>query len=499
MAARAQGLGAIATAATAAFALFAVLQAREAVGVASAGVERQAEENRLSIAMDSIGAGKAAERVGGFTILRRHVETMLEEARNESPEEKRETLRLFDTSLDILENYVKTPVVSKGAVVAPVTLGDQRGWGWPSVPTDVRYAAAQLKLLLEHGDEVSRLSSGLMPETVRHVYQVLPEPASPHESRDEDAESGGDDPPPRVDLSNVQLQGQSWPRIDFSWLSSFYAPGIDLRAANLEDSIWGKPTGQGITTLSGAYLQCANASGADFRKMSASRIDFRGAALPGADFRKAELWFADFRDTDLSGADFRGADLSGARFGGANLMQTKLADAKSLAGITGLPRTEEAATVQKTPSRGTWNFKLPDRFYKVHTQTPGQAECMENESYWTTVEGGSVEDLSQRLDELELPASFVTVEDRYTRKCKAVCPALERWYEIEGSLRHATKTLASEFRGEATKLEPKGDDGVLTVRLDNYVYAIKFGRRADNGAAPDYVDINVSVSRVEET
>jgi uncharacterized protein YjbI with pentapeptide repeats len=394
--------------------------------------------------MDSIGADQVAERVGGFTLLRRHVETVLEGASDETPEEKREMLKLYDTSLDVLEIYLKNPVTPQRNADSSASSSPQRGWGWPDVPTDVRYAANQLGALLGYRGVVDPLA-------------------------------GEDNPPPSVDLSNVQLWDQKWPGVDFSWLTTLYAPGIDLRGANLEQTTWGKQS-----TLSRGYLQCASLSGARFKGAWVEETDFRGAGLPGADFRKAHLKKADFRDADLAGVDFAGADVTHAHFEGANLKGTKLSAANTK-GASGLPPDVDRL----------------DGSYMKQTRTPGLEECKADESYWASVEDGTHEDLSRQLEELEVPDSLVMVEERYTERCAAVCPALERWFEVKGSLSRATRSLFSKVRDKSEIIEPKGADGLLTMQRGDYLYSITFGSRADKAAVPAYVDVNISVSPLE--
>lgn len=440
-----QALSALVGVFVAGAALWAVFQARDAVEVAREGVERQAEENRLSTAMDSIGAEQVPERVGGFTILRRHVETMMERAADEPVEEQRETLRLVDTSLDIFEQYLKNPIASNGNARPTVTAETPRGWGWPDVPPDVVYAANELEQMLELGDAVE----GLAGEDPR------------------------DNPPPSVDLSNVQLWGQPWAGIDFRWLKALSAPGIDLRSANLETSKWGKEA-----TLSNSYLQCANLMNAGFAGTTAEGTDFRGANLTDANFRYADLLGADFRRANLKNVDFTGSDVEGANFKGANLNGTKLSLATNVQMAHGLP-------VASTRLDGT---------YKDWTQTPTPIKCKENDWYWETVQRGSRADLLRQLDKISIPNSLVMIEERYTKRCRAVCPAFERWYEVRGSVERATESLLAQLPADGTKLESRGDDRILTMKIDDYLYSMTFGSLAGNAVAPSFVDLDISVS-----
>jgi hypothetical protein len=243
--------------------------AKDAVEVAAAGIERQADEDRLSTAISSIGADQAAQRVGGFALLRRHVGAEVTAASRDdanSDDERLDAYRLYTVGLDVLENYLRSPGdVPIGPVGQPAGLG----YGRPIVPDDNRYAANELRALVNLRADVEALGLDATPVT----------------------------PGPSVDLSSVQLFGQSWRGIDFSWLAGHYFVGMDLRGANLSESVWGG------SDLSRAFLQCA-----DFTKAK-----LIGANLEGADLRGATLIDAKLTGAKLAGADLRAADLSGVK------------------------------------------------------------------------------------------------------------------------------------------------------------------------------------------
>jgi Pentapeptide repeats (8 copies) len=242
-------------------ALVAATAAKDAVEVTAEGIERQAMEDRLSTAIESIGGEQAAQRVGGFALLRRHVGAQVSAA--SSDEERLDAYRLYTVGLDVLENYLRNPADGPtGSDARPAGLG----YGKPVIPDDNRYAANELRALVNQREEVEALEIEATPRT----------------------------PGPSVDLSRVQLTGQSWKGIDFSWLAGHNFVHVDLRAANLQDSVWGR------SSLSQAYLQCADFTGANLIGTNLERADLRGATLIGANLMGA----------NLTGADLRGADLS---------------------------------------------------------------------------------------------------------------------------------------------------------------------------------------------
>jgi hypothetical protein len=238
-----------ALAATAA-AAYAALKAGEAVEIAAKGIEQQADAERLSTAISAIGGDRPAQRGAGFTLLRRHVQDRVDTS--DTPEEHLDAYNLYTSALDVLELYLRNqPEASTEGTQKPVVVG----FGRPRVPYDNKYAAKELQSLMNLKPEILELQAS---------FEVKP-------------------PAPTLDLSNVQLTGQSWPKIDFAWLGARFFPGIDLRGANLTDSIWGK------SFLEGAHLQCAELKGANLREARLVNADLRGANLEGADFTNAEL------------------------------------------------------------------------------------------------------------------------------------------------------------------------------------------------------------------
>lgn len=279
----------IATAVAAAAAATAAYFAGDAVNVAQNAIDRQTKEARFAAAVEAIGGEQSAERVAGFTMLRRNVEDRLDSARD--ADDHLDALNLYRATLDVFETYLKsspatngvtpspTVAVSSGPTIAANPAPVVRGHGRPSIPEDRSYAAVQLAGLLNADNQ----------ELV-------------HKFNRDRAVS--------IDLSNAELYGQSWSRVDFSWLSGKFFTSIDLRGADLDSSHWGS------ATLPSAFLQCANLAGARFNN-DGQGSPFKGANLHGARLAGANLRNADLRGADLVGADFTGAHIDGARLDGA--------------------------------------------------------------------------------------------------------------------------------------------------------------------------------------
>jgi hypothetical protein len=76
-------------------AIFAAVDAPRSIQVAADGVRRQADESRLTTSVDNLGADLPAQRVAGFTLLRRHALQRLESAAsNAAPTSLRTRRRL---------------------------------------------------------------------------------------------------------------------------------------------------------------------------------------------------------------------------------------------------------------------------------------------------------------------------------------------------------------------------------------------------------------------
>ncbi len=279
---------------TAAFtAGLAALRASDAIEVAKKGIQSQADENRLSTAIDSVGGDSSTQRVAGLTFLRRLAMQKLEIAAEDgaTESERRDAMRLYRATIDILANYLKTPT----APSATFGIGD------PLLPPDVAYAASDLRQWLTDKAKFLQLARGDRTEI------------------------------PTIGLENAWLFGVYWPRIDLAWLSARNLVGVDLRNATLDNSNWGK------TTFVEAHLGCtrfsgANLKGSDFTDSDSHsailtnsnlqgttlvRTNLRGANLTNANLRGANLTDADLRGANLTGANLRGADLTGALVTGA--------------------------------------------------------------------------------------------------------------------------------------------------------------------------------------
>jgi hypothetical protein len=297
-------------------ALWAARNASRSADVSEVGVRRQANENRLTTAVNSIGEDLPAQRVGGFALLRRHAIQRLEEASeaNVTDAERRDALRLYNGTIQVIVTYLQEPRPPSEAEVAsepPPPLRAECGGGEApeDLPTDATYAAQELRRLLE-GDE--------------EYLQVW-------------RRTGREEPLPVIDLANTNLYGLSWSGVDFAWLGSHFLVGVDLRDANLNGSHFQGST-ERPTTLSGALLGCARLVKADLSATPERRVwfsrwgsgfstervvtDYVGANLEGAHLEGALL-----EGANLEGANLRGAHLEGAHLDGAHVKCADFTDA----------------------------------------------------------------------------------------------------------------------------------------------------------------------------
>lgn len=280
-------ISAIATAAAVVVAAVTAAFAARAVSVAEMAIDNQTKEARFSTAVQALGADEPAERVAGAIMLRRNVEDRLRSARDEN--DRQDAFNLYVTTENIIENYLKAPVESPPSPTLPglpTVMAAGRNQSATSSEPDARsraahpasehtYVAGQLAKLL------AKKNGGMLPGLVNNQWVS-------------------------IDLANVKLAGQHWPRVDFSWLDGKYFYGIDLHKANLTNSSWGN------ATLTSASLQCANLAGAKFNLEKDGKLI--GAHLEKAKLRHANLQNADLRSTHLEGADLTGAYIHGTRF-----------------------------------------------------------------------------------------------------------------------------------------------------------------------------------------
>jgi len=271
---------------TAAFiAGLAALRASDAIDVAKKGIQSQAEENRLSTAVDAVGGDTSVERVAGLTFLRRLATEKLDIASKSdaTDSDRRDAMSFYRATVDILATYLKTPPAT------PATFGI----GDPQLPPDVAYATNDLRQWLDRRATFLKLSRG-----------------DPKER-------------PKIGLERAWLYGVYWRGIDFAWLGSRNLVGVDLRNATLDNSKWKK------SSFDDAHLGCASLLGSNLRRSEFTDGDAHSASLTGSNLqlttmvrtnlRGANLQNANLRNADLTDADLRGANLTGADLRGANL------------------------------------------------------------------------------------------------------------------------------------------------------------------------------------
>jgi len=209
-------------------AVFVAYQARSAVLVAEQSTQLQDAENQLSTAITALGGTTAAQRVAGVTLLERNVADQLTVATNS--QSRQNAYGLYTSAIIVLSNYLRSGM--------PTTTNTP----CPYVSADIRYAADELKTLLDMQQQVMGLKEGI----------------------------------PALDLSRTELCSQYWHGIRFNWLETAYLWKIDLRGANLANSHWGK------AYLADAKLQCADLRGSDLSHATLTGADLRGANLAGA-------------------------------------------------------------------------------------------------------------------------------------------------------------------------------------------------------------------------
>jgi hypothetical protein len=202
-----------------------------AVAIAKRGIQSQADENRLSTAVQAMAGDTPTARVAGLTLLRRHAEQRLANATddNATAADRRDALTLYRGTVEILATFLKTPAEPS----ATFAIGD------PQPKPDIVYAENDLNQWLQNKTTFLRLA-----RTKPSAFSTPRERA--HLSKRDRKEL------PNIDLALAELYGVPWENIDFSWLGYRVFTGVDLRQARLANSTWGK------TELTEAHLGCAH-------------------------------------------------------------------------------------------------------------------------------------------------------------------------------------------------------------------------------------------------
>jgi uncharacterized protein YjbI with pentapeptide repeats len=370
----AQSLTGIAAFLAAIAAVAVAIQAREAIDVAKESVQRQAEESRIGTAVDAIKSdGPVAQRVAGFTILRRQATQKLENANESgvSPRDRRDALSFFRSTLQILVTYLHNPVrVSPDETKPPPECSSPK-WpdGNPVLPRDVQYAANDIQFMLSRGPLFSAVTGVPALSEIRSMFRRGPlfsavtgvsgDLSEIQSTLRRGGLSNLDRDPPSMDLSCANLHGLRW-RLDVSWLDGRFFPSVDLRGANLVDSNW-----QG-SFLQGAYLRCADLKNARFQPKVGTSGEPENTNLKDADLRNADLSGADLRGANLAGANLQGAKLDRAKVAGADLRGARFDDGALKKAL----RSEDVKLVPHDPFVSRFGRDEPVA-HDFDTQEPG--------------------------------------------------------------------------------------------------------------------------------
>ena len=114
---------------------------------------------------------------------------------------------------------------------------------------------------------------------------------------------------------------------------------------------------------------------------------------------------------------------------------------------------------------------------------------------------GSEKDLSAQLDELELPASLVELDQHYSGDCPTTCPLLVRWYDSVVPIEEARgELLASLDAAGATVREPSVSVDLYTARTDEQILFVVLDTDmiSRNTYAPASTDIEIAIHTLKE-
>jgi hypothetical protein len=273
------------------------------------GTLRAADESRLSTAVNNLDSELPAQRLAGVALLRRLAAQKVESA-NEGDvkdSDRRDALRLFRATLNILENYVNHPTPSSPAEPKPPPPSGPPVDN-PQMSLDSLRAANEISDLLKEKTEYLKLRSRFPHES---PFPVVRDADASHEDTGAAL--------PAIDLSRTTLYGVYWKGIDFSWLGGRQFVQADLREASLDDSNFSASKEQKGANLTDAFVQCAHLNGAKLQGATLRFAHLERADLTGVHLEGADLTGAHLEGAILTGAHLEGADLEGAHVAGATV------------------------------------------------------------------------------------------------------------------------------------------------------------------------------------
>jgi hypothetical protein len=114
---------------------------------------------------------------------------------------------------------------------------------------------------------------------------------------------------------------------------------------------------------------------------------------------------------------------------------------------------------------------------------------------------GSMEDLSRQIDDLEVPASMVELEQTYEGDCPSSCPMLVRWYEISAPMETVRPDLVSSIESAGVSVnQPTASPGLFAAKGEKHIFFVVLDSAmiAGNTYAPPGADAEISVQVLPE-
>jgi len=115
---------------------------------------------------------------------------------------------------------------------------------------------------------------------------------------------------------------------------------------------------------------------------------------------------------------------------------------------------------------------------------------------------GSMEDLNKQMDDLDVPASMVELDQTYMKDCPSTCPMLVRWYDVSGQVETIRADLLSRIESAGASVnESSASRDILSARSEEHLFfvVLDFEMISGNTYAPPGADAEISVHALSDS
>jgi hypothetical protein len=111
-----------------------------------------------------------------------------------------------------------------------------------------------------------------------------------------------------------------------------------------------------------------------------------------------------------------------------------------------------------------------------------------------------MEDLDSQIDDLDVPASMVELDQAYTRDCPSTCPTLVRWYDVGPPMETIRPDLLSRIESADVSVnQASASPDIFAAKSDEYIFFVVLDSEmiSGNANAPPGADAEISVHELD--